>query len=280
MGGDLTGKALVPIIRENGAFSAVVVGEERRATSGEELEELERAIRMNGFYPLQTTPAEHQAMREQAELRERIFSRAMIAELERWVRLAEERLGETDIDVFVMPGNDDPWSIDEVLQRSDTVIACDGRVVDVGGHEMISCGYSNRTPWDSPRELDEDMLYDKIRALAEQLESPRTAIFNLHVPPHDSGLDTAIELDDELRPVLTGGRPHEIPVGSTAVRQLIQEYQPALALHGHIHESRGITRIGTTVAINPGSDYSGGRIDGCVVDLADDGVKSFQLVSG
>ena len=151
---------------------------------------------------------------------------------------------------------------------------------DVRGHEMISCGYSNRTPWDSPRELDEDMLYVKIRALAEQLESPRTAIFNLHVPPYDSGLDTAIELDDELRPVLTGGRPHEIPVGSTAVRQLIEEYQPALALHGHIHESRGITRIGTTVAINPGSDYSGGRIDGCVVDLADDGVKSFQLVSG
>jgi Icc-related predicted phosphoesterase len=204
----------------------------------------------------------------------------MFDELERWVRLAEERLGGADIDVFVMPGNDDPWSIDEVLQHSDTVVACDGRVVDVRGHEMISCGYSNRTPWDSPRELDEDMLYEKIRALAEQLESPGTAIFNLHVPPHDSGLDTAIELDDELRPVLTGGRPHEIPVGSTAVRQVIEEYQPALALHGHIHESRGITRIGTTVAINPGSDYSGGRIDGCVVDLADDGVKSFQLVSG
>jgi Icc-related predicted phosphoesterase len=204
----------------------------------------------------------------------------MVEELERWMQLADERLGETEVELYVMPGNDDPWSIDEVLDRSEKVVSCDGRVVDVGGHEMISCAYSNPTPWDSPRELDEDALYARIHALAAQLESPRTAIFNLHVPPHNSGLDTAIELDDELRPVLTSGRPHEIPVGSTAVRQLIEEYQPALALHGHIHESRGITRIGATVAINPGSDYSGGRIDGCVVDLAGGGVKSFRLVSG
>ena len=280
MGGDLTGKALVPVVRTNGSYSALVVGEERRATSDDELAELERAIRMNGFYPLRTTPEEHRAMRDQADVRERLFTKAMIDELERWMRFAEERLGEAGVDVFVMPGNDDPWSIDEVLERSEKVVACDGRIVDVGGHEMISCGYSNPTPWASPRELDEDSLYAKIHVLAEQLESAETAIFNLHVPPHNSGLDTAIELDDELRPVLTAGQPHEIPVGSTAVRQLLEEFQPALALHGHIHESRGITRVGRTVAINPGSDYSGGRIDGCVVDLAAGGVKNFQLVSG
>jgi Icc-related predicted phosphoesterase len=280
MGGDLTGKALVPIVEEGGTHIAVVVGEQRRAAPGEELAELERAIRLNGFYPLHTTPEEYEAMRQQARVREGLFAKAMIDELERWLRFADERLAEADVDVFVMPGNDDPWSVDDVLLRSGTVVACDGRVVDVNGHEMISCAYSNPTPWDSPRELDEDALYAKIRGLAEQLESPAGAIFNLHVPPYDSGLDTAIELDAELRPVLTGGRPHEIPVGSTAVRQLIEEFQPALALHGHIHESRGITRIGRTVAINPGSDYSGGRIDGCVVDLAGDGVKSFQLVSG
>jgi Icc-related predicted phosphoesterase len=280
MGGDLTGKALVPIIRANGSYSALIVGEERRATSDAELEELERAIRMNGFYPLLTTPDVHQAMRDHAGVRERLFAQAMVDELERWMRLAEERLGESDVEIFVMPGNDDPWTIDEVLERSEKVVACDGRIVDVGGHEMLSCGYSNVTPWDSPRELDEAELYAKIRPLAEQLESPETSIFNLHVPPHNSGLDTAIELDAELRPVLTAGQPHEIPVGSTAVRQLLEEYQPALALHGHIHESRGITRIGRTVAINPGSDYSGGRIDGCVVELTGGGVKSFQLVSG
>ncbi len=280
MGGDLTGKALVPIIRRNGSYTAWVIGEERTAASSEERGELELAIRMNGFYPLVVSEDEHGAMRANASVREELFARAMIGELERWVALAEERLGTADVDVYVMPGNDDPWSIDSVLESSSVVKACDGRIVRVGEHEMISCGFSNPTPWNSPRELREEELYEKIRRLAEQLESPATAIFNLHVPPHGSGLDTAIELDGELRPVLTSGQPHAIPVGSTAVRQLIEEYQPALALHGHIHESRGIVHIGRTVVINPGSDYAGGRIDGCVVDLERQGVKSFKLVSG
>lgn len=280
MGGDLMGKAMVPIVRTNGSCTAWVVGEERRADTPEQLEELERAIRLNGFYPLHSTPEEHQAMRDDASVRERMFARAMVEDLQRWVDLAEQRLAKTGVELYVMPGNDDPWSIDDVLESSPVVRACDGRIADVGGHEMLSCGFSNPTPWASPRELSETELYARIHALAEQLTSPGTAIFNLHVPPFDSGLDTATEIDEELRPVYRSGQPHHIPVGSTAVRQLIEEYQPALALHGHIHESRGITRIGRTVAINPGSDYNSGRLEGCVVDLTDDGVAHFQLLSG
>lgn len=280
MGGDLTGKALVPIIRRNGSYTALVIGEQRTASSDEERAELERAIRMNGFYPLVVTEDQHRAMRDDASVREKLFAGAMVEELARWISLADERLGDSDVAIYVMPGNDDPWFIDEVIEVDGVVTACDGRIVRVGGHEMVSCGFSNPTPWNSPRELGETELYEKISVLAEQLESPERAIFNLHVPPHGSGLDTATELDGELRPVLTAGQPHQIPVGSSAVRQLIEEYQPMLALHGHIHESRGITRIGRTVAINPGSDYAGGRIDGCVVDLEAAGVKSYQLVSG
>jgi Icc-related predicted phosphoesterase len=280
MGGDLMGKAIVPILRNNGSYTTWVIGEEREATTTAELDELERAIRMNGFYPVHVTPAEHQAMRENASVREQVFAQAMIDDLERWVDLAEQRLAATGVRVYVMPGNDDPWAIDEVLESSSAVLSCDNRIVDVGGHEMLSSGFANPTPWHSPRELPEDELYTKLKALAEQLTSPETAIFNLHVPPYDCGLDTAIEIDEELRPVLRSGRPVEIPVGSTAVRELIEEFQPALALHGHIHESRGITRIGRTVAINPGSDYSSGRLEGCVVDLTTDRVKHFQLLSG
>jgi len=280
MGGDLMGKAVVPILRNNGSYTTWVVGEEREATTTAELDELERAIRLNGFYPVHVTPAEHQAMRENASVREQVFAQAMIDDLERWVDLAEQRLAATGVRVYVMPGNDDPWAIDEVLESSSAVLSCDNRIVDVGGHEMLSSGFANPTPWHSPRELPEDELYTKLKALADQLTSPETAIFNLHVPPYDCGLDTAIEIDEELRPVLRSGRPVEIPVGSTAVRELIEEFQPALALHGHIHESRGITRIGRTVAINPGSDYSSGRLEGCVVDLTADRVKHFQLLSG
>jgi Icc-related predicted phosphoesterase len=280
MGGDLMGKAVVPIVRTNGSYTAWVIGEERHATTPEEVDELERAIRLNGFYPVHATPEEHRAMRDEASVREQMFAKAMIDDLKRWVDLAEERLDSTGVHLFVMPGNDDPWAIDDVLEGSSVVLPCDGKIVEVDGHEMISSGFANPTPWNSPRELSEDDLYRKLKALADQLSSPRTAIFNLHVPPYDSGLDTAMEIDEELRPVLKSGRPVEIPVGSTAVRELIEEFQPALALHGHIHESRGIKRIGQTVAINPGSDYTSGRLEGCAVDLTADGVKHFQLLSG
>ena len=131
---------------------------------------------------------------------------------------------------------------------------------------MISCSYANPTPWASRRELDEDALYDRMKGLADQLERPESAIFNLHVPPKASGLDTAFEIDDQLRIVVRNGKPHEIPVGSTAVRQLIEEYQPMLALHGHIHESRGAATIGRTLAINSGSEYATGRIHGVIVE--------------
>jgi uncharacterized protein len=80
--------------------------------------------------------------------------------------------------------------------------------------------------------------------------------------------------------VTKGGRPHEVATGSPAVRQIIEEAQPLLSLHGHIHESKGVTRIGRTVAINPGSDYGSGHLDGCLVHLAPERVVSQYLVSG
>src|SRR6185369_15629950 len=129
-------------------------------------------------------------------------------------------------------------------------------------------------------ELDEEEIYARLRPLVDQLEQPEQAIFNIHVPPWESSLDTAFEVDEDLRYVTKGGRPHEVPTGSRAVRQLIEEAQPVLSLHGHIHESKGVTRIGRTVAINPGSDYGSGHLDGCLVHLAQERVVGQYLVSG
>ena len=100
------------------------------------------------------------------------------------------------------------------------------------------------------------------------------------MPPYDSRLDRAVELDAELRPRHHGGQPVEIPVGSTAVRDVIDEFQPLLALHGHIHESRGEARLGRTLAINSGSEYNTGRLHGVVVEVGDDAVLSHQFVVG
>jgi uncharacterized protein len=281
MGGDLTGKAVVPVERgPDGSFTAEFLGETRRGNGEQALEELTEAIRFNGMYPWVATAQEIARHRGNAAARGELFERVMLDELRRWVELADERMAPLGIEVYAMAGNDDPWSCDAVLEGASHLVACDLRVTRIGGHEMISCSYANPTPWASPRELDEDALYDRMRALAEQLERPETAIFNLHVPPIASGLDTAFEIDDQLRIVVRNGKPHEIPVGSTAVRRLIEEYQPLLALHGHIHESRGAATLGRTLAINSGSEYATGRIHGVIVKLSDDAVLSHQFTIG
>ncbi|HET9197871.1 MAG TPA: hypothetical protein VFN92_06420 [Solirubrobacterales bacterium] len=281
MGGDLTGKALVPIVREgDGTYGARVIGEQRVARSAEELDEMQRAISTNGMYPLIVDRDEARALAGDAGRREEAFERALLDELRLWVRFADERLAGTGTRAYVIPGNDDPWSIDEVLGSGTSVEACDGQVRMLGPHEMVSFGFSNRTPWQTPRELDEDEIYSRLRGLADRLEAPGRAIFNIHVPPYESSLDTAFEVDEELRYVMKGGRPHEVPTGSPAVRQIIEEVQPLLSLHGHIHESKGVTRIGRTVAINPGSDYTSGHLDGCLVHLEADRVVNHYLVSG
>jgi len=99
---------------------------------------------------------------------------------------------------------------------------------------MIASGWSNRTPWDTEREEDEDQLAARYEAMISKLKNPRNAVFNIHVPPYKSGLDEAPELDKDLRPVLAGNSM--IPVGSTALRKAIEAAQPLLGLHGHIHE--------------------------------------------
>ncbi|HEU5105319.1 MAG TPA: hypothetical protein VFU11_05720 [Solirubrobacterales bacterium] len=281
MGGDLTGKALVPIVREgDGSYRARVIGEWRVARTAEELDQLQQAISTSGMYALIVDQDEARSLREDSAKRDQAFERALLDELRLWIEFADERLSGGEARAYVIPGNDDPWSIDEVLASGTCVDACDETIRMVGPHEMISFGYSNRTPWHTPRELDEDEIYSRLKHLADQLEAPERAIFNIHVPPWESNLDTAYEVGEDLRYVTKGGRPHEIATGSPAVRQIIEETQPLLSLHGHIHESKGVTKIGHTVAINPGSDYGSGHLDGCLVHLAADRVVNRYLVSG
>jgi Icc-related predicted phosphoesterase len=279
MGGDLLGKAIVPVERRpEGMFRAEFLGAERNVREGEELDELVAAIRFNGYYPW--IAAADEIARRSADTEE-LFGEVARDEIRRWTELAEARASTNgSSNVFVMAGNDDPWYVDEILTASPAIEFCDHRLVHVGPHEMISSSYANPTPWNSPRELDENALYERLKKLADQLEDPGRAIFNLHVPPFDSRLDTAADLTPDLTPRYSGGQPVMKPVGSHAVRQLIEEVQPLLALHGHIHESRGEVHIGRTLALNSGSEYNTGRLHGVVVTLGDERVVSHQFVVG
>jgi uncharacterized protein len=280
MGGDVTGKAVIPLVEDGDALVAEVFGVRESAGTPDERAELEHRIRSNGMYPHVMAPAEVERVAALTEdEREVWFAEVMLETFDRWMSLADERLTDPEIRCFVMPGNDDPPGVDTAIERATRVEACDERIVDFGTYTMVSFGYSNLTPFHSPRELDEDELYRRVEAMATQVDDQSTCVFNLHVPPYASELDSAPELDDELTVVTTAGQPRMIPVGSTAVRELIERFQPMLALHGHVHESRGATRIGRTLCINPGSDYHTGRISGVLVHLRGDRAD-YQFVTG
>jgi uncharacterized protein len=281
MGGDLTGKAVVPIVQsDEGRWEATFLGDTRLVTSQEGLAELLVAVRDNGMYPWVATAKEVERHRLDGELRSQLFARLIDQEVARWMDVADSRLERDGLEGFVIAGNDDPWSIDAVLTRGERLVACEPRVVRVGRHEMVSCAFANPTPWRSPRELDEGELYLRLKDTVDQVDDVSNAIFNFHVPPYGSGLDTAQELTDDLVPVYRNGTPVEIPVGSTAVREILEEYQPLLSLHGHIHESRNSAVIGRTLALNSGSEYNSGRIHGALVTLGDGRVESWQFVVG
>ena len=279
MGGDVTGKVVIPLVQQPDGSYVVELFGSRHQIGEDEREAWEHRIRGNGMYPHVMAPEDVARVAELDEdAKEQWFADVMRETFDGWLALAEERLnGHTR--VFVMPGNDDPEGVDRAIEAAHKVEPCDGTVVEFDGHTMISLGYSNRTPFDSPRELEEDELYRRIAALADQAGSMERCIFNLHVPPYDSSLDTAAELTEDLEVVMSGSAPKMIPVGSTAVREAIEKYQPLLALHGHVHESAGAARIGRTLCINPGSDYHTGRISGCLIQLRP-GRALHQFVTG
>ncbi len=280
MGGDITGKLMVPVVETgDGRSQASVLGRVETVTA-DGLDDLEKRIRFNGFYPYRCDRTEYERLSADTEYRERVFTELMVAEVRRWIELAEERLAGTGVRCFVMPGNDDEFAVDAALE-STTIVNPDNRVVRIDeGTQMLSCSWTNPTPWDSPREEAEDVLLERLRRIAADLQPGLVTIFNLHCPPYGTQLDRAPELTPDLKVVLDGGEPRIVPVGSKAVRTLIEEIQPVLSLHGHIHESKAIAKIGKTTCVNPGSAYSEGVIDGAVVELRGAKIRSCQLVTG
>jgi Icc-related predicted phosphoesterase len=281
LGGDLTGKAIVPLVRANGRYRGVFLGEEVEAEDGEAVAGLEKAIAVAGYYAYRCEPEEESALREDGAARDRLFLRLMRERLERWVALAEERLRPAGVPCFVNAGNDDPPEIDEVLEASAWVQFLEGRVVELPeGTEVASCGYANLTPWRCPRDVDEDELGRRLESVIGKLTDPERAVFNFHCPPYDTGIDSGPKLDENfrMRSGASGAEMH--PVGSRACRAAIEQHQPLLGLHGHLHESRGVAKLGRTVCINPGSEYNEGILRGALVDLRKGRLKSQQFTTG
>lgn len=279
LGGDVTGKALVPLVRhEDGSYEARFMDRVETARDPAELEEIEKVIRFNGFYPFTSTEGEIAQLETDPEQRERRFRQVVSTEVRRWTALADERLAEAGIPCLVMPGNDDESYVAELLGESEHITNPDERIVELGPYQVLSLGYSNRTPWHTPRELSEDDIEARLETIADALDPGRPTIFNVHVPPYGTTIDDAPEIREDLT-LVGGSNAQMVPVGSPAVRTAIERHAPMLGLHGHIHESRGTARLDRTVCINPGSEYNAGVLKGVIVELRGDEVVNTQFVN-
>lgn len=282
LGGDVSGKAVVPVVARPGDGFLIRQFHGERVLSADETAQVETRIRDMGFYPYRTTDEELEEIWDDPEAVHAVFLKVMRETLTRWLDLAEQRLAGTGIPLYAMTGNDDPPELQGLLRDSPVLTETEEGLVDLGeGITMLSFGYSNPTPWHTPRELPDDEILRRVEKKAAAVERPERAVFNLHVPPARTAIDRAPALDGSLKPVVKGGAVVMESVGSEAVRRVLEEYQPMLGLHGHIHESRGVQKIGRTLCINPGSDYSSGVLRGAVVDLAEDGTcLDFLLTTG
>lgn len=293
--GDLCGKMLNPIVKQqDGTFHSSVLGQHRVLKTEEELRSLEKDLASMGNYYFYTDPEEMEILKAEGKSIEgrideraanialgagkidELFKKAVLDRMTHWMELADERLDGSGLDVFMAAGNDDLMEVDAVIDSSSSIVIADNKVVDIKGYEMITLSWSNPTPWDTERECSEEELGKKILALTSQVQNMETAIFNFHVPPHDTLLDQAPKLSDNLVP----STEKSVATGSTAVLSAIKQHQPLLGLHGHIHESKGVQKIGRTTCLNPGSEYSEGILDGVIVVLKKKKVKNFMFVSG
>jgi uncharacterized protein len=280
MGGDMTGKAMVPIVRMNGGWEVTLQEQRHELPTEDELVAMEKRIRDRGYYPVRLTRDELNAWSANQDLVDARFKDEMLRSVEAWMALADERLGGTGIRIVVSPANDDMFEIDPIIDRAEHVQLGEANTIQLDGFTLVSTGWANPTPWKTFRELPEDELRTRIDGLVASVPDRQRAIFNFHAPPYASNLDAAPKLDADMKYV-AGGQAL-VPVGSKAVRESILEYGPALSLHGHIHEGKGAVKLGRTLAVNPGSSYEDGVLQAAIVDLdpRKGEVKRYLLING
>jgi len=281
--GDLTGKSMVPLIDQGGGkYRAFYFGRNWELSGESELAEMERRIQDAGAYTLRCGPDEVKDLQQDPTKVENMMMDMILGRVRTWMEMLLDAVDVSKVDTIVMPGNDDDPEVDDVIKsfRDRGIRWCLDGVTEVLGAKMISLDYVNPTPWDTPREDSEKGLKKRIDKLAGKLEDPGEAIFNLHAPPHGTMLDLAPELDANKKPVTVAGQVNFVHVGSKAVREAIEKYQPMIGLHGHIHESSGHDKIGDTTVVNPGSEYGEGILRGYIVEIADSRVVNQWKVEG
>jgi len=151
--------------------------------------------------------------------------------------------------VRAVHGNVDLPSVLPLLEARK--MSLHGRGEVMGSLGLFGCGGSNVTPMGTPIEYSESQLARTLAVAFASVQDAPTKVLVSHCPPKDTSLDR-----------MFAGKN----VGSASVRAFLEQHDVALCLCGHIHEAKGIERVGKALAVNPGALCTGAY---AVVDLVD-----------
>src|ERR1700730_16023162 len=184
LGGDVAGKGLVPVYAANGSLTAVVRGESVTLPAAEE-ERLNDDINRLGFYPVRMESDEAARMGEDPAALDQLFRERIVAQVQRWCELADERL-DPSVRCIITPGNDDPLEIDAVLRAAGRVECPERELCEVGPVVLASLGDVTPTPWNTEREFSEEQLGGRIASMMDAVPEGKPTIVNFHCPPFGS----------------------------------------------------------------------------------------------
>jgi Icc-related predicted phosphoesterase len=286
--GDITGKVLIPIVeRSDGTLACELHGVDRKFAR-KELPDIQKQIRNAGFYYTMVSPVEYDELAADKAKQRAVFLREMLADLTRFYAKADEKLRPFGVRLYLMAGNDDYPEVAEFIRTtpSSVVVPYDEQVVEFrDGYQIAGFGYSNPTPWFTPREIPEDRMLAGLRRVVKSAD-PRRTLLVAHAPPHETIIDKAPQLTPDLRPVMQAGQLVMASVGSVAVRTVLEEFRPVVGLHGHIHESSGRDFVGAPGSgdripvFNPGSEYNAGVLRGALITLDQGSVRDYVFTTG
>ena len=174
VGGDVTGKFVVPIIEsKKGRYTCRFAGVERKLKDGAQLAQIKDLIADAGSYAWVTTPDEHATYEGDQEAIDGLFRTLIMERVERWINMADDKLAGAGVRIFVSGANDDFFEVDDALGRSEIIEDPNGKVIPLDdGFEIVGMGYGNVTPWHCPRDIEESELAERIDEVARKVAEP------------------------------------------------------------------------------------------------------------
>ena len=268
LSGDHDGKLFIPIVSTSEGCYAKLHEQSYSFNDINEVKQFRYDKSLYGIYSKEMEITEVEKLRNDSAYLENVFHDVILEHMTMLMNLLTSKILPPNLKIIVSLGNDDPYYLDDLINKyqTDQILIGINNCFYIDEYCVVNFEYTQPTPWETPRELSENIIEKKIDTLL-MLNRSEYYLFNFHCPPYNTLIDCAPKIDKNFKPVIRGGELVNSHVGSKAIRRIIEKYQPICSLHGHVHESPGKFNINKTICFNPGSEYERGILRGYIIEI-------------